>query len=94
MDNINLNIRLTSQKYKVKAIEKETKAKGYADLKIGDEISFACDFVRTTGRSNGGNYALTVEVYRDGVFLVESSQNDLFNRLACFKLVPVYETFK
>lgn len=85
-----MKIKLTSQKYRVAAIVKKTKAQGYSQLKVGDEISFSCNFVRTTGASRG-NYALGVGVWRDGECIAGSSQNELFTRLACFELTPLSE---
>lgn len=85
-----MNINLKSGSFEVTKIVKKTKARGFVDLAVGDVIEFSCNFMRTTGASRG-NYALDVGVRRRdeldrSVPIACCSQNELFNRLACFEL--------
>lgn len=84
-----MNIRLKSGSFEVTKIVKKTKARGFVDLAVGDVIEFSCNFMRTTGASCG-NYALGVGVHRRSPTgpqcIAGCSQNELFNRLACFEL--------
>lgn len=85
-------IKLTSDKYKVTAIKKPTKAALFGAMKVGDEIQFTMYMKAMAGASGGGVYASVVTTHNltQGTSAGGKSQTEVVNILdRSFEIEPV-----
>ena len=81
-------MKFKTKKFRVKNILKKTSAKGFKDLKIGDEVFFFMELVYTVKGSRPGNYALGVTIvspYNSW----QNTQNKFLINLSNFELEEV-----
>ncbi len=85
-------IKLTSDRYRITAIKKPTKAVLFGDMKVGDELQFSMNMKAMAGASGGGVYASVVTTYNltQGTSAGGKSQTEVVNILnRCFEIEPV-----
>ena len=82
-----------SSRYQVKNIIKKTKAKGFSNIEIGDELWFSIDLKNTLGSPHGGLYSLSIRTRHYGPrrlavvdCIWENSQNDFLRFISNFEL--------
>jgi hypothetical protein len=89
-------MKFQSKRYRVINVLKKTKAKGFSNIKYGDEVWFSIDLKNTIGASSG-IYALYVKTYHYGARgeasefynFWENSQNDFLRFINNFELGEV-----
>lgn len=74
--------------YVVSKILKESKARYVKGVRVGDEIEFVLEMIKTSGASRG-NYALMSDVYVNGVYQSTISQNEYYKLLDVIELSPL-----
>lgn len=83
-----------SKFYRVTNILKKTKAKGFSEIKIGDELSFEINLIDTRFASNG-IYALYIETFHNPTDthlptqMWSNSQNEFLRLIKNFKLKEI-----
>ena len=83
-----------SKFYKVTNILKKTKAKGFSEIKIGDDLSFEINLIDTRFASNG-IYALYIDVFHNPINnylptnMWHNSQNEFLRLIKNFELKEI-----
>ncbi|MFK4473722.1 hypothetical protein ABH897_003453 [Paenibacillus sp. RC73] len=86
-------ITLTSARYKIAAIKRKTRAKTFADWRVGDEIQLSTGIEHKGGASGGGVYAsyFKAENPTQGTSVSKSQSEMSYLLRSVFEIEPVTE---
>lgn len=77
MKDWKMSIFMKSEELEVKHIIKPSRARYAIDTQVGDILYITTKIVPTAGGSGGRNYSLSFDLYRNGDYVCDMTQNEV-----------------